>query len=127
MLGQATLVPLAAAGLGLALAPRSMSGLTLYRQTLLTCVLGVGLSRCAPAFCAALRHVHDGIRDEQYLVGLELQDYHRPRGRRGALGPRPASNAPASPASTAAQAAQAAASQAASSTAAAAAAAGTGL
>jgi len=51
--------------------------LTLFRQALATCVLLTLLSRLSDPVCAWLRTVHDSIRDEQYLVGLNLQDYHR--------------------------------------------------
>jgi hypothetical protein len=51
--------------------------LTLFRQALATCVILTLLSRLSDPVCAWLRTVHDSIRDEQYLVGLNLQNYHR--------------------------------------------------
>ncbi len=100
----------------------------LFRKAALSCLAGAALVRGAAPLEGWLKALHDGVRDEQFLVGLVLNDYHRPRPPRAKSSER---ERPASPVSAAGASAFAAASNAASNTAsataAAAAAAGSGL
>jgi hypothetical protein len=56
-----------------------------FRHAELTCLLLCILSKCVNPICDGFTKLHDKIRDEQYLLGLELKDYHRPRPKMGTV------------------------------------------
>jgi len=124
----------AAAAATTAAAPGALavaSPLTMFRHALGTCLFLTLLSALGGPLWACFRTLHDSIRDEQYLVGLELQDFHRPQPNKASEGPAASAaggeSSSAAASSSSAEAAVAAAASTASEMASAAVVSGTGL